>query len=111
MVDLTISVIEEPLQLLGRQRPPAGTALVLTRVRRGVPLMADHPRSPPELLLALLHPPVPSITHELDEQTQDVVIPADRRVRDATRPQRRREPSTSSARQSHGYSFVKSANR
>ncbi len=91
-VDLLIGVIEEPLQLLASQRATPRPALELRHVRRRVPLMADQPGRLPEALLALLHPPVPRIAHERDEQRQDPVIAADRRMRRPARPQRRREP-------------------
>src|SRR5450631_1274121 len=80
-VDLVIRVVKEPLQLLAREPPPAGSTLELTRVGRRVPLVADHPGRPAEPPLALVGPAIPSIADELSEQREVIVVPADRRVR------------------------------
>ncbi len=59
-LNLLISVVHEPLQLLAGERPRLRPALVVVQARDRVPLVADRHRMPPrtERLLARCRPPV-----------------------------------------------------
>src|SRR5664280_483715 len=82
-VDPTVGVIQKPLQLLPGERTRLRAALVIVQMRDRVPLVADRHRvhTPPELLLAGHHPPIPTVAQVLAEQPQIRLIPTNRRRR------------------------------
>ena len=69
-LDLLAGVVQEPLQLLTRERPGLRAALVVVEMRDGVPLMTDRHRERTERILTRLRPAITGIGQVLAEQPQ-----------------------------------------
>src|SRR6476661_8855870 len=89
---LLVGVVQEPLQLIPRERPGLTVALVLVQVRNRVPLVTDRHRKRAERLLARPDPAIPTIGQILAEQPRIGLIAADRRRREMVLGGQRQRP-------------------